>query len=118
MCLGSSELTGPGSCPAELFQDLSQLQEIWIAEGEFCVLFVCRCLTEPGPTDVLSTCSTAQVPDDEQFVPDFQSDSCEYLHCLFGSGVVRSDLIRPLPPPLPFECNQPVGVCRGGGDVT
>ncbi|XP_035533142.1 ETS translocation variant 5a isoform X2 [Morone saxatilis] len=33
----------------ELFQDLSQLQEIWIAE--------------------------AQVPDDEQFVPDFQSDS-------------------------------------------
>lgn len=22
---------------------------------------------------------TAQVPDDEQFVPDFQSDSCEYL---------------------------------------
>ncbi|XP_052461882.1 ETS translocation variant 5 isoform X1 [Carassius gibelio] len=33
----------------ELFQDLSQLQEIWIAE--------------------------AQVPDDEQFVPDFQSES-------------------------------------------
>jgi len=33
----------------DLFQDLSQLQEIWIAE--------------------------AQVPDDEQFVPDFQSDN-------------------------------------------
>ncbi|XP_061826926.1 ETS translocation variant 5a isoform X1 [Nerophis lumbriciformis] len=33
----------------ELFQDLSQLQDLWIAE--------------------------AQVPDDEQFVPDFQSDS-------------------------------------------
>ncbi|XP_060944671.1 ETS translocation variant 5a isoform X1 [Limanda limanda] len=33
----------------DLFQDLSQLQEIWIAE--------------------------AQVPDDEQFVPDFQSES-------------------------------------------
>ncbi|KAG9349330.1 hypothetical protein JZ751_027773, partial [Albula glossodonta] len=33
----------------ELFQDLSQLQEMWIAE--------------------------AQVPDDEQFVPDFQSDN-------------------------------------------
>ncbi|XP_026860542.2 ETS translocation variant 5b isoform X1 [Electrophorus electricus] len=33
----------------ELFQDLRQLQEIWIAE--------------------------AQVPDDEQFVPDFQSDN-------------------------------------------
>ncbi|TNN41951.1 ETS translocation variant 1 [Liparis tanakae] len=45
----------------DLFQDLSQLQELWIAE--------------------------AQVPDDEQFVPDFQSDSCEYrplaLLCLF-----------------------------------
>lgn len=26
-----------------------------------------------------SCTSTAQVPDDEQFVPDFQSDSCEYL---------------------------------------
>uniref|UniRef100_A0A8D2ME72 ETS domain-containing protein n=1 Tax=Zonotrichia albicollis TaxID=44394 RepID=A0A8D2ME72_ZONAL len=35
----------------ELFQDLSQLQEAWLAE--------------------------AQVPDDEQFVPDFQSDNCE-----------------------------------------
>jgi len=34
----------------ELFQDLSQLQEAWLAE--------------------------AQVPDDEQFVPDFQSDNC------------------------------------------
>uniref|UniRef100_A0A7M4FTX7 ETS variant transcription factor 5 n=1 Tax=Crocodylus porosus TaxID=8502 RepID=A0A7M4FTX7_CROPO len=33
----------------ELFQDLSQLQETWLAE--------------------------AQVPDDEQFVPDFQSDN-------------------------------------------
>ncbi|NXW47086.1 ETV5 protein, partial [Nyctiprogne leucopyga] len=33
----------------ELFQDLSQLQEAWLAE--------------------------AQVPDDEQFVPDFQSDN-------------------------------------------
>lgn len=26
--------------------------------------------------------STAQVPDDEQFVPDFQPDSCEYLRCI------------------------------------
>nr|XP_013799470.1 PREDICTED: ETS translocation variant 5-like [Apteryx mantelli mantelli] len=33
----------------KLFQDLSQLQEAWLAE--------------------------AQVPDDEQFVPDFQSDN-------------------------------------------
>ncbi|KAM4601733.1 ETS translocation variant 5-like isoform 2-T2 [Polymixia lowei] len=38
----------------ELFQDLRQLQEIWIAEGE--------------PIK-------SQVPDDEQFVPDFQSDN-------------------------------------------
>lgn len=29
----------------------------------------------------LSCVLTAQVPDDEQFVPDFQSDSCEYLIC-------------------------------------
>ncbi|KAK9514313.1 hypothetical protein VZT92_027789 [Zoarces viviparus] len=36
----------------ELFQDLSQLQETWLAE--------------------------AQVPDnDEQFVPDFQTENCE-----------------------------------------
>lgn len=27
----------------------------------------------------LSCIFTAQVPDDEQFVPDFQSDSCKYL---------------------------------------
>uniref|UniRef100_A0A8C9WL92 ETS variant transcription factor 5a n=1 Tax=Scleropages formosus TaxID=113540 RepID=A0A8C9WL92_SCLFO len=50
------DLVSPTSpCPplssSELFQDLSQLQEIWIAE--------------------------AQVPDDEQFVPDFQSDNCD-----------------------------------------
>lgn len=37
----------------ELFQDLSQLQEAWLAE--------------------------AQVPDDEQFVPDFQSDNCKFF---------------------------------------
>ncbi|KAM8722658.1 ETS translocation variant 5-like [Acanthopagrus schlegelii] len=46
----------------ELFQDLSQLQEIWIAE--------------------------AQVPDDEQFVPDFQSNSL-MLHGLPISKVKR-----------------------------
>ncbi|ELK00782.1 ETS translocation variant 5 [Pteropus alecto] len=38
----------------ELFQDLSQLQEAWLAEGKFL---------------------GSQVPDDEQFVPDFQSDN-------------------------------------------
>lgn len=46
----------------ELFQDLSQLQEIWIAE--------------------------AQVPDDEQFVPDFQSNNL-VLHGLPASKVKR-----------------------------
>ncbi|KAM9334355.1 ETS translocation variant 5-like [Symphorus nematophorus] len=46
----------------ELFQDLSQLQEIWIAE--------------------------AQVPDDEQFVPDFQSNDL-MLHGLPVSKVKR-----------------------------
>uniref|UniRef100_A0A8C3C9I5 ETS variant transcription factor 5 n=1 Tax=Cairina moschata TaxID=8855 RepID=A0A8C3C9I5_CAIMO len=45
----------------ELFQDLSQLQEAWLAE--------------------------AQVPDDEQFVPDFQSDNCKYCLRLLFSGV-------------------------------
>ncbi|XP_068165445.1 ETS translocation variant 5-like isoform X2 [Antennarius striatus] len=46
----------------ELFQDLSQLQEIWIAE--------------------------AQVPDDEQFVPDFQSSDLMF-HGLPISKVKR-----------------------------
>ncbi|XP_041120293.1 ETS translocation variant 5-like isoform X2 [Polyodon spathula] len=47
----------------ELFQDLSQLQEIWIAEGE-------RSSARPSALTLHS-----QVPDDEQFVPDFQSDN-------------------------------------------
>ncbi|XP_038154839.1 ETS translocation variant 5-like isoform X1 [Cyprinodon tularosa] len=46
----------------ELFQDLSQLQEIWIAE--------------------------AQAPDDEQFVPDFQSNNST-LHSPHVSKVKR-----------------------------
>ncbi|KAM6945763.1 ETS translocation variant 5-like [Aplochiton taeniatus] len=46
----------------DLFQDLSQLQEIWIAE--------------------------AHVPDDEQFVPDFQSDNLMF-HGLPVSKVKR-----------------------------
>ncbi|KAM9710332.1 LOW QUALITY PROTEIN: ETS translocation variant 5a [Menidia menidia] len=55
----------------ELFQDLSQLQEIWIAE--------------------------AQVPDDEQFVPDFQSDS------LMFHGPPPSKIKRELPPPRELD---------------
>lgn len=88
VCLGSSELTGPGSCPAELFQDLSQLQEIWIAEGEFWTGGTSSA-SDPyavqTKTLTFSPRSTAHVPDDEQFVPDFQSDSCEYLLCSGGA---------------------------------
>ncbi|XP_072253636.1 LOW QUALITY PROTEIN: ETS translocation variant 5a [Leuresthes tenuis] len=59
----------------ELFQDLSQLQEIWIAE--------------------------AQVPDDEQFVPDFQSDS------LMFHGPPPAKIKRELTPPTELSpCRQ------------
>ncbi|XP_023837124.1 ETS translocation variant 5 isoform X1 [Salvelinus sp. IW2-2015] len=59
----------------DLFQDLSQLQEIWIAE--------------------------AQVPDDEQFVPDFQSDS------LMFHGPPPSKIKRELSPSKEIcPCNQ------------
>ncbi|XP_051563643.1 ETS translocation variant 5b isoform X7 [Myxocyprinus asiaticus] len=55
----------------ELFQDLSQLQEIWIAE--------------------------AQVPDDEQFVPDFQSDN------LMFHGPLQIKVKRELSPSRGFS---------------
>ncbi|KAI9518805.1 ETS translocation variant 5 [Dissostichus eleginoides] len=59
----------------DLFQDLSQLQEIWIAE--------------------------AQVPDDEQFVPDFQSDS------LMFHGQPPAKIKRELNPAKEFSpCRQ------------
>uniref|UniRef100_A0A9J7XEI2 ETS variant transcription factor 5b n=2 Tax=Cyprinus carpio TaxID=7962 RepID=A0A9J7XEI2_CYPCA len=59
----------------ELFQDLSQLQEIWIAE--------------------------AQVPDDEQFVPDFQSDN------LMFHGPPQTKVKRELSPSREFSpCGQ------------
>ncbi|KAJ8350209.1 hypothetical protein SKAU_G00253390 [Synaphobranchus kaupii] len=59
----------------ELFQDLIQLQEVWIAE--------------------------AQVPDDEQFVPDFQSDNL-----VFHSP--PSTKIKPEPSPSddPSPCGR------------
>ncbi|TMS11825.1 ETS translocation variant 5 [Larimichthys crocea] len=60
----------------ELFQDLSQLQEIWIAE--------------------------AQVPDDEQFVPDFQSNNL-MLHGLPVSKVKR----EPSPTKDLSPCRRP-----------
>ncbi|XP_051568228.1 ETS translocation variant 5-like isoform X2 [Myxocyprinus asiaticus] len=59
----------------ELFQDLSQLQEIWIAE--------------------------AQVPDDEQFVPDFQSDN------LMFHGPPQNKVKKELSPSRGFSpCGQ------------
>ncbi|XP_035006538.1 ETS translocation variant 5 isoform X1 [Hippoglossus stenolepis] len=60
----------------ELFQDLSQLQEIWIAE--------------------------AQVPDDEQFVPDFQSNNLMF-HAPALSKVKR----EPSPSKDPSPCRTP-----------
>ncbi|XP_078795958.1 ETS translocation variant 5a isoform X1 [Oryzias latipes] len=101
----------------ELFQDLSQLQEIWIAE--------------------------AHVPDDEQFVPDFQSDSLmfhgpppakikreltppkELSHCLqdrtptsckdkcLYSHSACDRKFKPLTPPL-----TPASPCEGSSGVT
>ncbi|XP_071401210.1 ETS translocation variant 5-like isoform X1 [Centroberyx affinis] len=77
----------------ELFQDLSQLQEIWIAE--------------------------AQVPDDEQFVPDFQSDNL-MLHGQCASKVKREPSpSKDLSPcRTPYKClysysaydSKPVGI--------
>ncbi|XP_056157226.1 ETS translocation variant 5-like isoform X2 [Lampris incognitus] len=59
----------------ELFQDLSQLQEIWIAE--------------------------AQVPDDEQFVPDFQSESL-----MFHVSPVKKVKREPSPSKDLSPCSQ------------
>ncbi|XP_024114490.1 ETS translocation variant 5 isoform X1 [Oryzias melastigma] len=58
----------------ELFQDLSQLQEIWIAE--------------------------AQVPDDEQFVPDFQSSNL-----MFHGPAVKVKR-ESSPPRAPSPCRR------------
>ncbi|XP_023804956.1 ETS translocation variant 5-like isoform X2 [Oryzias latipes] len=58
----------------ELFQDLSQLQEIWIAE--------------------------AQVPEDEQFVPDFQSSN------LMGHGPVVKVKRESSPPRGASPCRR------------
>lgn len=38
---------------------------------------------------------TAQVPDDEQFVPDFQSDNCEWLISVFLSLITVSMYLSP-----------------------
>ncbi|KAK2856937.1 hypothetical protein Q5P01_005672 [Channa striata] len=62
----------------ELFQDLSQLQEIWIAE--------------------------AQVPDDEQFVPDFQSNNL-----MFHGPSVSKVKREPSPSKDLSPCRTPQG---------
>ncbi|NXP42262.1 ETV4 protein, partial [Leiothrix lutea] len=68
---------GPASrpVPAELFQDLRQLQETWLTE--------------------------AQVPDnDEQFVPDFHSENCGCTapltcsRCFFTSPFWRTEMLQ------------------------
>lgn len=41
---------------------------------------ICRLFSSRGHfCNFVQFLSTAQVPDDEQFVPDFQSENCEYL---------------------------------------
>lgn len=69
---------------AELFQDLSQLQEAWLAEGKFldcAVLYVKRSAVpfRAVQRSKIEVSFPAQVPDDEQFVPDFQSDNCKFF---------------------------------------
>ncbi|XP_020557767.1 ETS translocation variant 5 isoform X2 [Oryzias latipes] len=130
----------------ELFQDLSQLQEIWIAEGEFWTGGTSSA-SDPyavqTKTLTFSPRSTAHVPDDEQFVPDFQSDSLmfhgpppakikreltppkELSHCLqdrtptsckdkcLYSHSACDRKFKPLTPPL-----TPASPCEGSSGVT
>lgn len=67
-----------------MFQDLSQLQEAWLAEGKFLYYAILHVKHFTVPFSKTQRSKTgisfsAQVPDDEQFVPDFQSDNCKYL---------------------------------------
>ncbi|NWX70259.1 ETV5 protein, partial [Alca torda] len=70
----------------ELFQDLSQLQEAWLAE--------------------------AQVPDDEQFVPDFQSDNL-VLHAPPPAKIKRE---LHSPSSELSSCSHEQALCTGYGD--
>uniref|UniRef100_A0A672V8K7 ETS variant transcription factor 5 n=1 Tax=Strigops habroptila TaxID=2489341 RepID=A0A672V8K7_STRHB len=70
----------------ELFQDLSQLQEAWLAE--------------------------AQVPDDEQFVPDFQSESL-VLHAPPPAKIKRE---LHSPSSELSSCSHEQALCAGYGD--
>lgn len=85
-------------CPSflpELFQDLSQLQEAWLAEGKSLSvsLFVSlgALILTKTKFPLFFGFSVAQVPDDEQFVPDFQSDNCKSL---FYSSVHPSGICQ------------------------
>ncbi|XP_005308692.1 ETS translocation variant 5 isoform X1 [Chrysemys picta bellii] len=70
----------------ELFQDLSQLQEAWLAE--------------------------AQVPDDEQFVPDFQSDNL-VLHAPPPTKIKRE---LHSPSSELSSCSRDQSLCANYGD--
>ncbi|XP_050821515.1 ETS translocation variant 5 isoform X3 [Gopherus flavomarginatus] len=70
----------------ELFQDLSQLQEAWLAE--------------------------AQVPDDEQFVPDFQSDNL-VLHAPPPTKIKRE---LHSPSSELSSCSRDQALCANYGD--
>ncbi|KAF1508143.1 ETS translocation variant 5, partial [Eudyptula minor] len=77
----------------ELFQDLSQLQEAWLAEGK----------SSPLPF---------AVPDDEQFVPDFQSDNL-VLHAPPPAKIKRE---LHSPSSELSSCSHEQALCAGYGD--
>ncbi|NWI61952.1 ETV5 protein, partial [Todus mexicanus] len=77
----------------ELFQDLSQLQEAWLAEGK----------SSPPPF---------AVPDDEQFVPDFQSDNL-VLHAPPPAKIKRE---LHSPSSELSSCSHEQTLCAGYGD--
>ncbi|NWR42477.1 ETV5 protein, partial [Regulus satrapa] len=79
----------------ELFQDLSQLQEAWLAEGKSSPSAFCP-----------------QVPDDEQFVPDFQSDNL-VLHAPPPAKIKRE---LPSPSSELSSCSHEQALCAGYGD--
>ncbi|NXX11996.1 ETV5 protein, partial [Podargus strigoides] len=77
----------------ELFQDLSQLQEAWLAEGK-------------------SSTPPFAVPDDEQFVPDFQSDNL-VLHAPPPAKIKRE---LHSPSSELSSCSHEQALCAGYGD--
>ncbi|NWZ54901.1 ETV5 protein, partial [Haliaeetus albicilla] len=86
----------------ELFQDLSQLQEAWLAEGK----------TENVVKPLFVVVFLAQVPDDEQFVPDFQSDNL-VLHAPPPAKIKRE---LHSPSSELSSCSHEQALCAGYGD--